>query len=103
MKLKLNFLNFNHVPQERLSNQFTEKWIQSLPDIEGFSRIKGQYGVIMTRQSKKGERRAQSPRKHRRPQPKTGPKKDNLLDGYREHANAVPPDLAKTTFIPNIQ
>lgn len=57
----------------------------------------------MTRQSKKGERRAQSPRKHRPPQPKTGPKKDNLPNGYREHANAAPADLAKATFIPNIQ
>ena len=57
----------------------------------------------MTRMSKKGERRAVSPRKHKAPQPKTGPKKDNLPMGFKEHANALEGDLAKTFFIPKIQ
>ncbi len=43
----------------------------------------------MTRMSKQGERRQQSPRKHRPPSVKTGPKKDALPQGYKVHANAV--------------
>ncbi len=41
----------------------------------------------MTRQSKQGERRARCPHKRQPPAEKTGPKKDNLPKGYREHTN----------------
>ncbi len=55
----------------------------------------------MTRMSKKGERRAQCP-KRRRPlfAEKTGAKKDALEKGYREHINAVE---SKTVFIPKVK
>lgn len=43
----------------------------------------------MTRMSKQGRRRAVSPRKRKAPSVKTGPKKDQLPLGYREHANAL--------------
>ena len=44
----------------------------------------------MTRMSKQGERRNKCP-KRRRPAfaTKTGPKKDNLENGFKEHANAI--------------
>lgn len=57
----------------------------------------------MTRMSKKGERRAQYPRKTKAPMPKTGPKEDNLAKGFKEHSNALDGDLAKTAFIPKIK
>ncbi|NGX26117.1 MAG: hypothetical protein K940chlam6_00028 [Chlamydiae bacterium] len=57
----------------------------------------------MTRISKKAERQAQCPRKCKPPQPKTGPKKDNLPQGFKEHANALEGDLAKAVFIPKIK
>lgn len=56
----------------------------------------------MTRMSKQGERRNRSPRKHRAPSEKTGPKKDNLPKGFKEHANALEGDLAKQAYIPKI-
>ena len=56
----------------------------------------------MTRQSKQGERRARSPRKPRAPTPKTGPKKDNLSSGYREHTNAIDTEKAPGVFVPKI-
>ena len=43
----------------------------------------------MTRISKQEQRRNRSPRKPKMPGKKTGPKKDNLTLGYKEHANAV--------------
>ena len=43
----------------------------------------------MTRLSKQNERRQKSPRKHRLAGVKTGPRKDKLERGYREHLNAV--------------
>ena len=43
----------------------------------------------MTRMSKQEKRRAVSPRRPRLPGIKTGPKKDELPKGYREHANAL--------------
>lgn len=43
----------------------------------------------MTRMSKQGERRSVSPRRPRPPSVKTGPRKDNLPKGYREHPNAL--------------
>lgn len=43
----------------------------------------------MTRMSKQGERRNRSPRKHKKPSAKTGPLKDNLPKGFKEHDNAA--------------
>jgi len=43
----------------------------------------------MTRISKKAERKARSPRRPRIAGQKTGPKKDNLKNGYKEKLNAV--------------
>ncbi|MCI5052230.1 MAG: hypothetical protein MRY21_03715 [Simkaniaceae bacterium] len=43
----------------------------------------------MTRMSKQGERRNRCPKKRKYPAAKTGPKKDNLANGYREHVNAA--------------
>lgn len=57
----------------------------------------------MTRQSKKGERRAISPRRCRAPAAKTGPKKDNLKIGYKPHPNALEGTLAASVFIPKIR
>lgn len=57
----------------------------------------------MTRMSKQGERRAVSFRKTKKPQPKTGPKVDNLPKGYKEHLNAIEGNLAKMAFIPKIK
>ena len=57
----------------------------------------------MTRMSKKAKRRAVSPRKHRAPAVKTGPKKDALPLGYKTHNNAVEGELAKSIFIPKIR
>lgn len=57
----------------------------------------------MTRISKQGERRHQSPRRPRVPGIKTGPKKDNLEKGYKEHANALSADAAANAFIPKIR
>lgn len=57
----------------------------------------------MTRISKQSERRAQSPRKHRAASTKTGPKKDNLPKGFREHENAVEATGASQVFIPKVK
>jgi hypothetical protein len=57
----------------------------------------------MTRMSKKSERRMISPRRTRAPQPKTGPKKENLPGGFKKHENAIEGDMAKTTFVPRIK
>lgn len=57
----------------------------------------------MTRISKQSERRAQSPRKHRKPSIKTGSLKCNLPLGYKEHANALETELTVATFIPKIK
>lgn len=54
----------------------------------------------MTRMSKQGKRRAMSPRRPSVSGEKTGPKKDALKKGYKEHANAVDPELAPSVFIP---
>ncbi|MFN0064991.1 MAG: hypothetical protein ACKVOH_02005 [Chlamydiales bacterium] len=55
----------------------------------------------MTRIGKKAQRRAVSPRKHKNPQAKSGPLKDNLPKGYKPHANAVKEDL--NIFIPKVK
>lgn len=54
----------------------------------------------MTRMSKQSKRRQVSPRKHRKPEQKTGPLKDNLPLGYKEHANAAE---GLHVFIPKIR
>lgn len=56
----------------------------------------------MSRTSKQEERRARCPRKRRGPSVLTGPKKDNLAKGFKEHANAVEGDLSTKMFIPKI-
>lgn len=57
----------------------------------------------MTRMSKQGERRNRFPRKNRAPSKKTGPLQDNIPGGYKELANAVDGDLAKSIYIPKIK
>jgi len=58
----------------------------------------------MTRQSKQGERRNQSPRRPRLPGVKTGSKKDNLPKGYREHENGLAgTELAGSMFIGKVK
>ncbi len=55
----------------------------------------------MTRQSKQDEHRARSHKKRRVSMaPKTGPKKDNLENGYREHINTLSNNKA---FIPKVK
>jgi len=57
----------------------------------------------MVRISKQEERRMRS---HRRPSPpakKTGPKKDNLAKGFKEHDNALEANAAQSMFIPKIK
>lgn len=57
----------------------------------------------MVRISKQSEKRSRFPRKHRAPNAKTGPLKDNLPKGFKEHPNALESDLAKMVFIPKIK
>lgn len=57
----------------------------------------------MVRISKQSERRNQSPRKHRNPSQKTGALKDNLPNGFKEHANALEGGVEKLAFIPKIR
>ncbi|MFA6118967.1 MAG: hypothetical protein WCT85_06295 [Parachlamydiales bacterium] len=55
----------------------------------------------MTRISKQEERRSVSPKKRKKLiSKKTGPKKDNLKMGYKEHLNALENQNA---FIPKIK
>lgn len=56
----------------------------------------------MTRMSKQGKRRNQSPRKRHFDRNPTGPKKDNLPLGFKEHVNAVEGELAAKCYIPKI-
>lgn len=57
----------------------------------------------MVRISKQTEKRNMSPRKHRKPMPKTGPKKDSLKNGYKEHLNAIEGDFAAMAYIAKIR
>jgi hypothetical protein len=57
----------------------------------------------MVRISKQEERRSKSPKKHKAPAKKTGPKKDNLTVGYKEHANSLTGTQAQSFFIPRIK
>lgn len=56
----------------------------------------------MTRMSKQGKRRNQSPRRPRSGFPKTGPKKDNLKLGFKEKVNVATFQAPVTTFIPKM-
>ena len=58
----------------------------------------------MVRISKQSERRGRSPRKrHLLLVEKTGPKADNLPNGYKEHSNALEGDYAALAYIPKIK
>lgn len=57
----------------------------------------------MVRISKQAEKRSRFPRKHRAPSEKTGPLKENLPNGFKEHANAVDGEMAQKAFIPKIR
>jgi hypothetical protein len=57
----------------------------------------------MVRISKQAERRSVCPRRPRPPAPKTGPKKDHLPSGFKEHANAIEGSSAQMNFIPKIK
>ncbi len=57
----------------------------------------------MVRISKQAKKRAVSRRRPAPPAKKTGPKKDNLPQGFKLHANAIEGDLAQASFIPKIR
>jgi hypothetical protein len=59
----------------------------------------------MVRISKKAERRGNYPRKRRPPSTnKTGPVKDKLPKGFKEHQNAITDEtLSQVAFIPKIK
>ncbi len=57
----------------------------------------------MVRMSKQGERRSRSHRKNKGPSVKTGPLKDGLKLGYKEHPNALSGEVAEMAYIPKIK
>lgn len=57
----------------------------------------------MVRISKQAEKRRKSPRKSRYPSPKTGPLKDALPLGYKEHENALQDKNNTSIYIAKIQ
>lgn len=57
----------------------------------------------MVRLSKQTRKRAQCPHKHRAPSPKTGPLKDALPKGFKEHANTVQGEFATALYFPKIR
>ena len=57
----------------------------------------------MTRLSKQAERRQELPRKRVRATAKTGPRKDNLPLGFKQHANAASGDLAAAVFVSTVR
>lgn len=57
----------------------------------------------MVRISKQGKRRNLSPRRPRSPSLKTGPLRDQLPNGFKEHENAVPAEFSGQAFIPKIK
>ena len=57
----------------------------------------------MVRIGKQEERRMRSHRRPRPPALKTGPKKDNLAKGFKEHDNALEANAAQSMFIPKIK
>ena len=56
----------------------------------------------MVRLSKQEIKRSRKPHRRKAPSPKTGPLKDNLPNGYKEHLNAVEGQLSHECFIPKI-
>jgi hypothetical protein len=57
----------------------------------------------MIRISKQEEKRSLSPRRCRFPSPKTGPLKDKLPLGYKEHANGFQGEKNTTIFIAKVK
>jgi len=58
----------------------------------------------MTRISKQARKRAVSPRKRQANlAQKTGSRKDNLPEGFKNHSNAIDGELAGSMFIPKIK
>lgn len=57
----------------------------------------------MVRISKQGEKRSRFPRKPSAPAVKTGPRKENLPSGFKQHANAIEGEHAASAFIPKIK
>ncbi|MBS4165888.1 Uncharacterized protein NEOC65_000963 [Neochlamydia sp. AcF65] len=57
----------------------------------------------MVRISKQAERRSKSHRKPSPPAKKTGPRKENLKEGFKSHSNALEGMIAKQAFIPKIK
>jgi hypothetical protein len=57
----------------------------------------------MVRISKQGKRRQKSPRRPKLGLTKTGPLKDHLSKGFKEHSNAVSGDLAGGIFIAKVR
>lgn len=57
----------------------------------------------MVRISKQQERRSVSPRRPQTNFEKTGPRKDNLPSGFKEHKNALEGELSQVAFIPKIK
>lgn len=55
----------------------------------------------MVRISKQAEKRNKCPKRCRAPAVKTGPKKENLPQGFKPHANAV--ETNGLVFIPKIK
>jgi len=56
----------------------------------------------MVRLSKQTRDRQVSPRRCKAPAKKTGPQKDNLKLGYKEHANALTGEMAAVCYIPKM-
>ena len=57
----------------------------------------------MTRMSKQGKIRHASPRRPRLAGQATGPKRDALEFGYKQHENALGSESSQTRFIPKIR
>ena len=57
----------------------------------------------MVRISKQAERRSKTPHKPRPPAEKTGPRQENLKEGYKPHTNALEGEIAAKAFIPKIK
>jgi hypothetical protein len=60
------------------------------------------WSFSMTRVSKK-DRLKRCPKKPRYGAVKTGPKKDHLPNGFKEHTNLFTGEMAHGTFIPKIK
>lgn len=57
----------------------------------------------MVRLSRQTKQRHVSNRRPKKPQAKTGPKKDTLQKGYKEHENALSSRIEVQAFIPQIR